>query len=218
MLSIHDRPFPPEDRSEAGHWEGDLIIGQDQASAIGTLIERSTRTIRLLHLRQRDSDALHAALQARMSDLPPALLRSITWDQGTEMARHTAIAATLGAPIYFCDSHSPWQRGSNENANGLLRQYFPKGTDLSIHSPAHLRAVENEINPPAPSRPRRPLACRVVHSAASLGDAPRVATLTRTRPAVDTQPAFPWIAVAVFAAAGAGEAVWYLTDRRGKRQ
>lgn len=92
----------------------------------------------------------HAALNERMSDLPAALLRSITWDQGTEMARHTAIAATLGAPIYFCDPRSPWQRGSNENANGLLRQYFPKGTDLNIHTPQHLRAVENEIN----NRPR----------------------------------------------------------------
>jgi transposase, IS30 family len=156
MLSIHDRPFPPEDRSEAGHWEGDLIIGKDQASAIGTLVERTTRTIRLLHLPHRDSDALHAALKERMSDLPTALLRSITWDQGTEMARHTAIAATLGAPIYFCDSHSPWQRGSNENANGLLRQYFPKGTDLSIHTPEHLRAVEDEIN----NRPRHVLSDR----------------------------------------------------------
>jgi IS30 family transposase len=117
MLTIHERPFAPEDRSEAGHWEGDLIIGKDQASAIGTLIERTTRTIRLLHLTQRDSDALHAALKHRMSDLPPALLRSITWDQGTEMARHTTMTATLGAPIYFCDSRSPWQRGSNENAN-----------------------------------------------------------------------------------------------------
>ncbi len=150
MLSIHERPFPPQDRSEAGHWEGDLIIGKDQASAIGTLVERTTRTIRLLHLPRRDSDALHAALKQRMNDLPAALLRSITWDQGTEMARHTAITATLGAPIYFCDSHSPWQRGSNENSNGLLRQYFPKGTDLSIHTPQHLRAVENEIN----NRPR----------------------------------------------------------------
>jgi transposase, IS30 family len=150
MLSIHERPFAPEDRSEAGYWEGDLIIGKDQASAIGTLVERTPRTIRLLHLRHRDADALHAALKHRMSDLPPVLLRSITWDQGTEMARHTATTATLGAPIYLCDSHSPWQRGSNENANGLLRQYFPKGTDLSIHTPQHLRAVENEIN----NRPR----------------------------------------------------------------
>jgi IS30 family transposase len=146
MLSIHQRPFEPEDRSQAGHWEGDLIIGKNGRSAIGTLVERQTRAIRLLHMPERDSDALHAAIIARMADLPPTLIRSITWDQGTEMARHTTITADLGAPIYFCDSHSPWQRGSNENSNGLLRQYFPKATDLGVHSPDHLRAVEEEIN------------------------------------------------------------------------
>ena len=151
MLTIVQRPFRPEDRSQAGHWEGDLIIGADQGSAIGTLVERQTRMVRLLHLPQRDSDALYDALKARMSDLPPALLRTITWDQGTEMARHLAITRSLGAPVYFCDPHSPWQRGSNENTNGLLRDYFPKGTDLSIHSPAHLLAVEDELN----TRPRR---------------------------------------------------------------
>jgi len=150
MLTIHQRPFPPEDRSQPGHWEGDLIIGKDQRSAIGTLVERRTRMVRLLHLLQRDGEALHDALKARMADLPAALLRSITWDQGTEMARHLTIAQSLGAPIYFCDSRSPWQRGSNENTNGLLRDYFPKGTDLSTHSPQHLLAVENELN----SRPR----------------------------------------------------------------
>lgn len=146
MMSIHERPFDPLDRSEAGHWEGDLIIGKNGRSAIGTLIERQTRTIRLLHLPERDADALHVAILAKMADLPPTLIRSITWDQGTEMARHTRITTDLGAPVYFCDSHSPWQRGSNENANGLLRQYFPKATDLGVHSPEHLRAVEEEIN------------------------------------------------------------------------
>ena len=150
MLTVHQRPFPPEDRSEAGHWEGDLIIGKDQRSAIGTLVDRKTRLIRLLHLPHRDSDALRAALTTRMCDLPPALLRSITWDQGTEMASHLTITRSLGVPVYFCDSHSPWQRGSNENANGLLRDYFPKGTDLSVHTPEHLLAVENELN----NRPR----------------------------------------------------------------
>ena len=153
MLTIHQRPFRMADRGEAGHWEGDLIIGKDQGSAIGTLVERQTRVVRLLHLPARDSDSLHAALALRMADLTPMLLRSITWDQGTEMARHTEIATTLGAKIYFCDSHSPWQRPSNENTNGLLRQYFPKGTDLSVHSPAHLMAVEDELN----RRPRRVL-------------------------------------------------------------
>ena len=130
MLTIHQRPFQPEDRSEAGNWEGDLIIGKDQRSAIGTLVERTTRVVRLLHLRQRDGDSLHEALKTRMSGLPANLLRSITWDQGTEMARHLTIAKSLGARIYFCDSRSPWQRGSNENMNGLMRDYFPKGTDL----------------------------------------------------------------------------------------
>ena len=150
MLTIHQRPFQPEDRSEAGHWEGDLIVGKDQQSAIGTLVERSTRMVRLLHLPQRDGNSLHDALKARMADLPAALLRSITWDQGTEMARHLTITKSLGAPVYFCDSRSPWQRGSNENTNGLLRDYFPKGTDLSTHPPEHLMAVENELN----NRPR----------------------------------------------------------------
>jgi IS30 family transposase len=130
-----------------------IIIGKDQGSAIATLVERQTRTVRLLHVPYRGSDTLHDALRTRMADLPPALLRSITRDQGTEMARHRAITRPLGAPVYFCDSHSPWQRGSNENMNGLLRDYFPKATDLSTHSPQHLLAVENELN----NRPRRTL-------------------------------------------------------------
>ena len=156
MLTIRHRPFDALDRSQAGHWEGDLIIGKDQGSAIGTLVERQTRLVRLLHMPYRDSDTLHDALKARMADLPAWLLRSITWDQGTEMARHLTITRSLGAPVYFCDSHSPWQRGSNENMNGLLRDYFPKGTDLSAHSPQHLLAVENELN----NRPRRILGDR----------------------------------------------------------
>ena len=146
MLTVHQRPFIAADRSEAGHWEGDLIIGKNQGSAIGTLVERQTRLVRLLHLPRRDGESLHAALRARTADLPPAMFRTITWDQGTEMARHTEIAKSLGVAVYFCDSRSPWQRGTNENTNGLLRDYFPKGTDLSAHSPAHLIAVENEIN------------------------------------------------------------------------
>jgi IS30 family transposase len=150
MLTVHDRPFEPEDRSEAGHWEGDLIIGKNQGSAIGTLVERQTRLVRLLHLPSRDGDSLHAALRNRLGDLPEGMLRSITWDQGTEMSRHTTISKSLGVSVFFCDSRSPWQRGSNENTNGLLRDYFPKGTDLSQHSPAHLQAVENELN----NRPR----------------------------------------------------------------
>jgi len=109
MLTIRDRPFDPLDRSRAGHWEGDLIIGKDQGSAIGTLVERQTRTVRLLHMPFPDGGTLHDALKARLADLPPALLQSITWDQGTQMARHLTITKSLGAPVYFCDSHSPCQ-------------------------------------------------------------------------------------------------------------
>lgn len=156
MLSIHQRPFDPHDRSQAGHWEGDCIVGKNQRSAIGTLVERQTRFIRLVHLRSRDADSLHESLVATMADVPATLIRSITRDQGIEMARHIDITADLGAPIYFCDSRSPWQRGSNENSNGLLRQYFPKGTDLNRYTPEHLQAVENEIN----NRPRTALADR----------------------------------------------------------
>lgn len=150
MLTIHDRPFLPVGRSEAGHWEGDLIIGDNHLSAIGTLVERQTQMLRLVHLHPADSDSLHDALVARMQHLPPALMLSITWDQGTEMARHLATADRLGAPVYFCGSRSPWQRGSNENTNGLLRDYFRKGVTLANYSLGHLMAVEKELN----NRPR----------------------------------------------------------------
>ncbi|MGY4646442.1 transposase, IS30 family [Mycobacterium sp. URHB0021] len=156
MLSIHQRPFDPADRGQPGHWEGDLIVGKNQRSVIGTLVERQTRMIRLMHLPTRDADTLRIAISTTMSGLPTTLIRSITWDQGIEMARHTDITADLGVAVYFCDSRSPWQRGSNENANGLLRQYFPKGTSLNTYTPDHLRAVEYEIN----NRPRRVLGDR----------------------------------------------------------
>ena len=136
MLSVHQRPFDPMDRGQEGHWEGDLIVGRQQGSAIGTLVERQTRTIRLLHLPARNADALLQSITERMGDLPPQLLRSITWDQGAEMARHTAVTAELGAPVYFCDSRSPWQRGSNENTNGLLRHYFPRAPTCQSTRPS----------------------------------------------------------------------------------
>ncbi len=150
MLTICQRPFQPEDRSQPGHREGGLITGKDQGPAVGTLAERQTRMVRLLHLPRRDAGSLHDALKARMAGLPAALLRPVTWDRGAEMARHCTITRSPGAPACFCDSHSPWQRGSSENTSGLLRDYFPKGTGLSIHSPQHLLAVGNELN----SRPR----------------------------------------------------------------
>ena len=136
MLSIHQRPESVADRSEAGHWEGDLIVGKGAGSAIGTLVERKTRMIRLLHLTRRDGQTLRQALIERMGDLPPDLLRSITWDQGAEMAQHRAITAALGVPVYFCDSRSPWQRGSNENSNGRARagvSFHCRGCQLRVH-------------------------------------------------------------------------------------
>jgi IS30 family transposase len=149
-----------------------LIIGKDQQSAIGTLVERQTRLVRLLHLPQRDADTVHDALRARLGELPSALRRSITWDQGTEMARHLTITETLGALVYFCDSRSPWQRGSNENTNDLLRDYSPKGTDLRVHPARDLLAVEKELN----NRPRRVLGDR---SRAALDDEKEASPLGR---------------------------------------
>lgn len=146
MLSVHDRGFEPTDRSIAGHWEGDLIVGPHNRSAIGTLVERQTRFVRLLHLPAHNSTELLHAMVRTLNELPPALRRTVTWDQGTEMARHVEITQATGTRIYFCDSGSPWQRGSNENTNGLLRQYFPKSTDLSRHSVRDLVRVENELN------------------------------------------------------------------------
>ena len=154
MVGIAERPAEVADRAVPGHWEGDLITGAENKSAIGTLVERTTGYLILLHLRD-DHTALtvqHAIAEA-MARLPEQLRKTLTWDQGSEMANHAKIAEATGLDIYFCDPRSPWQRGTNENTNGLLRQYFPKGTDLSIHGPGILERVQIEMN----NRPRKRL-------------------------------------------------------------
>jgi transposase, IS30 family len=153
MVLISERPPEAEDRAVPGHWEGDLIIGSPD-SAIGTLVERSTRFVLLLHLPSgHGADAVAAAMTEAMGTMPAQLRRSLTWDQGREMASHRQISLATDLDIYFCDPHSPWQRGSNENTNGLLRQYFPKGTNLAAHSREHLDAVAAQLN----ARPRKTL-------------------------------------------------------------
>jgi transposase, IS30 family len=153
MVNISDRPPEVADRAVPGHWEGDLIMGgTGTRSAIGTCVERSTGTVFLLHLPDGyGAVEVQHALVAKMTELPTILRKTLTWDQGREMTNHAQIADAADLDIYFCDPHSPWQRGSNENTNGLLRQYFPKGSDLSIHTPERLDEVATLLN----NRPRK---------------------------------------------------------------
>ena len=171
-IMISKRPAEADDRAVPGHWEGDLILGLDR-SAIGTLVERTSRFVMLLHLppaADRDAprftngppvtghgaEQVRDAIAAAITELPEQLRRSLTWDQGAEMAQHTQLRVDSGVQVYFCDPQSPWQRGTNENTNGLLRQYFPKGTDLARHSPEDLAAVAAALN----GRPRKTLGWR----------------------------------------------------------
>jgi len=146
-FTIRQRPAEVEDRAVPGHWEGDLILGTGNGSAVGTLVERSTRFTILLHLPGRhDADTVAAAMIREMSRLPEHLRRSVTWDRGSELAAYERIQLELGTTVYFCDPHSPWQRGSNENTNRLLRFWLEKGTDLSAHSAADLQRIADTLN------------------------------------------------------------------------
>ncbi len=154
MVNIADRPTEADERAVPGHWEGDLIVGAKSASAIGTLVERATGFVMLLHLpHDHGADNVAEAMTEAMSRLPEVLRKTLTWDQGSEMSSHIKIAEATGLDIYFCDPHSPWQRALNENTNGLLRQYFPKGADLSLFAADYLDHVAMKLN----NRPRKRL-------------------------------------------------------------
>jgi transposase, IS30 family len=157
MVMISDRPPEVHDRAVPGHWEGDLLMGKNGNSAIGTLVERSTRFVMLFPLRKgRSAEDVRVAMTELIQTLPGSLRRSLTWDQGREMSQHVRFRVDTGVEVYFCDPHSPWQRGSNENTNGLLRQYFPKGRDLSRFTDFELRGAADGLN----GRPRETLGWR----------------------------------------------------------
>jgi IS30 family transposase len=154
MVMISERPAEADDRAVPGHWEGDLLMGKAGRSAVGTLVERTSGYLLLLHLPDgKEADKVDAAMRQAVTNLPGEFFRTITWDQGKEMAKHAGFTIDTGIQVYFCDPHSPWQRPSNENTNGLLRQYMPKGTDLSLLTAADLNRFARSLN----DRPRKRL-------------------------------------------------------------
>ena len=217
MTMIDQRPIEVEDRVQAGHWEGDLIVGPGNRWAIGTLVERTTRFLVLLHMPEGvpTTATVRQAVSSTFAALPEALARTLTWDQGKELAHHQQITASTATQVFFCEAHSPWQRARNENMNGLLRDYFPKGTDLSVHSAEELTRVLSSSTsdparhwggpgPPTCSRPRSPPPERSPPAGASWRSAPssapafrrpsRPSTATTSQEGVEQRPPLPVVA------------------------
>jgi IS30 family transposase len=163
MISIEERPAEVEDRTIPGHWESDLIMGKENESAMGTIVERTTRTIILVPLKDKDAASVRRAFAKELKDLPAEMKLSMTHDQGREMVEHRLFTKQTKMKVYFAHPHSPWERGTNENTNGLLRQYFPKGTDLSVHTRKEIKFVQDEIN----GRPRKALGYKTPYEAFS---------------------------------------------------
>jgi transposase, IS30 family len=181
MVMIKERPAEAEDRKVPGHWEGDLIVGTRSRSAVGTLVERTSRFLMLVHLPFRHTaEAVRDGVTESLLSIPPHMRRSLTWDQGVEMALHSDIMQATGTPVFFCEPSSPWQRGLNENTNGLIRQYLPKSTNLSVHSEKHLTEVAARLN----SRPRKALGWRTPEQVFT-----ELAELNLLMPAAAAQPA-----------------------------
>jgi IS30 family transposase len=163
MVSIRERPAEVADRIIPGHWEGDLIIGANHATALGTLVERTTRTVILVPLKAKDAESVAEAFARELETLPEQMKLTLTYDRGSEMARHKLFTHKTKMKVYFADPHSPWQRGTNENTNGLLRQYFPKGMSFRNVTVEEIKFVQNQIN----GRPRKALEFRTPYEAFS---------------------------------------------------
>ncbi len=177
MTMIDRRPSEVDDRQQPGHWEGDLIVGSNCRSAIATLVERKSRFLVMVPLPEgHKAPVVREAIVAALESLPDNAIKTLTWDQGTELTQHREIASASGISIFFCEPHSPWQRGTNENTNGLIRQYFPKSTDLNKHSAGRIAQVAHELN----ERPRKTLGMRTPKEIFNHDLSPTPATVATT--------------------------------------